>query len=50
MECLKTSKNCRERWFNHLDPSLKKDWSVDEDIRLMTFVKEHGKKWAKIVI
>lgn len=25
-------KQCRERWFNHLDPSIKKgDWSNEEE-------------------
>lgn len=25
-------KQCRERWFNHLDPSIKKgEWSPEED-------------------
>ena len=25
-------KQCRERWFNHLDPDIKKEpWSADDD-------------------
>jgi hypothetical protein len=29
-------KQCRERWSNHLDPSLKKgDWTLEEDIALI---------------
>lgn len=28
-------KQCRERWFNHLDPAIKKgDWSLDEEMIL----------------
>ena len=40
---------CREQWFNHLDPTLKKgDWTLEEDIELIEAVIHHGKKWSKI--
>ena len=42
-------KQCRERWYNHLDPSINKaSWTEDED---RTIIMEHavnGKKWAEI--
>ena len=32
----KSSKQCRGRWINHLDPNLKKDaWSPAEDVELL---------------
>lgn len=42
-------KQCRERWINHLDPSINKgDWDYSEEVALMKAVLEHGKKWATI--
>lgn len=42
-------KQCRERWYNHLDPSINKaSWTEEED---RTIIMEHaagGKKWAEI--
>ena len=32
----RNGKQCRERWHNHLDPSIKKEpWSVEEEITLV---------------
>ncbi len=32
----RNGKQCRERWHNHLDPSIKKEaWSVEEEIILI---------------
>ena len=46
---LRTSKQCRERWRNHLDPQLRKGaWAVEEQ---KIFVELHGKlgnAWADI--
>jgi hypothetical protein len=43
-------KQCRERWFNHLAPSVKKgEWTVEEDMRIMAAVQQHGTKWSVIV-
>jgi hypothetical protein len=43
------SKQCRERWFNHLDPAIKKSpWTFEEDQVIMTTLKELGPKWAEI--
>ena len=42
-------KQCRERWINHLDPSIKKgEWSEDDDIKFLILITKEGKKWAKI--
>ena len=42
-------KQCRERWFNHLDPSIKKTpWSREEDGILVKYQKEMGNKWIEI--
>jgi len=39
----RTAKQCRERWKNHLDPSINKGpWTEDEDKQLMTFYNELG--------
>ena len=40
---------CRERWANHLDPSLKKTaWSIDEDILLDQLQAKYGNRWSYI--
>ncbi|GBG27598.1 Transcription factor MYB3R-4 [Hondaea fermentalgiana] len=42
-------KQCRERWFNHLDPSLKKEpWSAEEDRILMEAQSTLGNRWCQI--
>ncbi|CAL9059773.1 transcription factor MYB3R-3-like [Musa acuminata AAA Group] len=42
-------KQCRERWHNHLDPTIKKDaWTVEEELALMNAHRVHGNKWAEI--
>lgn len=42
-------KQCRERWLNSLDPTVKKgSWNVDEQQRLFDFVKAHWSSWAII--
>lgn len=42
-------KQCRERWYNHLNPDItKKPWDTDED---KVIIEEHtvkGNKWAEI--
>jgi hypothetical protein len=44
----KSAKSSRERWFNHIDPSLTKEWTAAEDQIMLEFVKKEGKKWAYI--
>ena len=47
---LKTSKQCRERWLNHLDGNVKKEeMSTEEDLILLNFVMGNGSKWSQIV-
>ncbi|CAD8171981.1 unnamed protein product [Paramecium octaurelia] len=45
----RSSKQCRERWLNTLNPKiLKEPWTDDEDIQLLMTVKELGRRWAEI--
>ena len=42
-------KNCRERWNNHLDPSINKgEWTYDEDLLLLQKYQELGRRWSII--
>jgi hypothetical protein len=42
-------KQCRERWFNHLDPSIKKTpWTHEEDALLVNAQAELGNRWIDI--
>lgn len=42
-------KQCRERWYNHLDPQLKKgNWSPREDLVLLEKQLEMGNRWSDI--
>ena len=45
----RSAKQCRERWFNYLSPSLKKHaWTMEEDDLLVKLHQMHGNKWALI--
>lgn len=46
----RTGKQCRERWHNQLDPSLKRlNWSNAEEW-ILFLLQRHGKnKWAEFV-
>lgn len=45
----RSPKQCREHWINYLDPSIKKsEWGLDEDYKLVAFVRRIGPKWAQI--
>jgi|TARA_B100000780_G_scaffold227978_1_gene167308 hypothetical protein len=45
----RVGKQCRERWFNHLDPSVKKgDWTSEEDDIIFEMQKQRGNKWSEI--
>jgi len=42
-------KQCRERWYNHLDPSVKKDWwTPEEDRIIIDYHERNGNQWAQI--
>ena len=42
-------KQCRERWYNHLDPKIKKsEWTEDEDRLIIDLHTKMGNKWAEI--
>ena len=42
-------KQCRERWYNHLNPDINKaEWTEDEDNVLMEAHEELGNRWAEI--
>jgi len=42
-------KQCRERWHNHLNPSISKDpWTIEEDRIILQTHGELGNKWAEI--
>lgn len=42
-------KQCRERWFNHLDPAIKKgDWTPEEDRIVYEAQKQFGNRWCEI--
>ncbi|KAK1801570.1 hypothetical protein P4O66_004625 [Electrophorus voltai] len=42
-------KQCRERWHNHLDPSINKtSWTTEEDVIICKAHNMLGNRWAKI--
>jgi len=42
-------KQCRERWYNHLDPAVNKlAWTAEEDAQLDALQAELGNKWSVI--
>lgn len=45
----RTSKQCRERWYNNLDPNCrKKDWTEEEELVIFAHQQEFGNNWSKI--
>ena len=45
----KSSKQCKARWFEWLDPSIKKtEWSREEDEKLLHMVKIMPTQWRSI--
>lgn len=48
-EFMRTGRQCRDRWVHHLNPKFcRVPWSVDEDLKILRFVMENGKKWAQL--
>ena len=46
----RTGKQCRERWYNLLDPTISKaPWSKDEDRIILTYQRDgNGSQWARM--
>lgn len=45
----RTGKQCRERWYNHLSPSVKNAvWTTQEDEVIIRLHKLHGSQWTDI--
>jgi hypothetical protein len=45
----RSPKQCRERWFNHLDPNvLKSEWTQEEDELIFHQVDKMGAKWSSL--
>jgi len=45
----RTGKQCRERWCNNLDPTLKKGaWTAEEDAIILQLHAALGTRWAEI--
>jgi hypothetical protein len=46
---LRIPHECRERWINHLDPTItKRKWTPQEDLCMLSLYREHGHKWSLI--
>lgn len=46
----RTSRQCRERWVNYLDPEVNKvSWTIEEDMKLQNLVEQYGQKWSRMV-
>lgn len=42
-------RQCRERWINVIDPSVRRDkWTVEEEYKILKLWKEMGSKWHEI--
>lgn len=42
-------KQCRERWHNHLNPSINKEpWTLEEELALICAHQKCGNKWAEL--
>jgi len=45
----RNGKQCRERWYNHLNPELKRGpWTVEEELLLLAAAIEHNKRWTTV--
>jgi len=44
----RSGKQCRERWFNTLNPTVKKgDWTPEEDYMIFKLYSIYGSHWSK---
>ena len=47
----RSGKQCRERWFNNLNPNVKKgDWTPEEDDLIFKLYVNYGSSWSKIAL
>ncbi|EAR97265.1 Myb-like DNA-binding domain protein (macronuclear) [Tetrahymena thermophila SB210] len=45
----RSGKQCRERWFNNLNPNVKKgNWTAEEDDMIFQGYLQHGSSWSRI--
>ncbi|GAA5908454.1 hypothetical protein JCM5296_002168 [Sporobolomyces johnsonii] len=45
----RSGKQCRERWHNHLDPTINKgDWTPEEDALIRELYAKIGSRWAEM--
>jgi len=45
----RSAKQCRERWRNHVDPSISHaPWSEEENALLLRLYRDHDGKWCEI--
>ncbi len=44
----RSSKQCRERYINHLDPTLKFDWGAHDEALLFFLFSRYSTKWSVI--
>lgn len=45
----RSGKQCRERWFNHLNPEIKRgNWSLEEDLVIIDVHRKIGSRWSEI--
>jgi hypothetical protein len=45
----RSGKQCRERWNDHLDPSINQgEWQHEEDAKLIELQRQLGNKWSEI--
>jgi len=48
-EVKRLGKQCRERWYNHLSPNVRKDpWADEEDRVIIESHQKYGSKWTTI--
>lgn len=46
----RTGKQCRERYYNHLQENIKKgDWTLEEDQKILRLQKRYGNHWVVIM-
>lgn len=49
----RTDDQCAKRYIEVLDPTMTenrlREWSIDEDLRLIALVAEHGTRWRKVL-